>query len=668
MTTQQFARVLVESPLPPLDYKVPDDMALAVGDRVVVPLRTRKLVGIVAELLPATSVERKKIRSVIALLGETRPLSEEWLQFTRFAADYYLAFWGEAALLALPPFWRRLPTPRHGATVASVRELQVKEVPASTPPVLNAEQTVAVTAIQKAAGFVSFLLFGVTGSGKTEVYLAAMQAVLHKDPKAQVLLLVPEINLTPQLEMRVRARFSGETVVTMHSKLTMKERAAHWLAVHEGRARVLVGTRLAVFASFTKLALIIVDEEHDPSYKAGDGIYYSARDLAVKRAHSWGIACVLGSATPSLETWSKVQSGKYRLLTLKTRAAAHAKLPTLKLIDTRQEKSGNFLTEGLKAEVNAALGRKEQALLFVNRRGYAPTLTCTACGWVSRCKHCSGFTVYHRIGRRLVCHHCGTWYPVPERCPSCGNMDLLALGAGTQKIEEAVQQAWPDKQILRIDSDSTAHKGEAEAAFKRVHTGKADIVVGTQMIAKGHDFQRVSVVGVLNADSQLVSPDVRAEERLFATLMQVAGRAGRGETTGEIVVQTRFPDHPIFSALRHQDYEEFARRLLEDRRDLNAPPFVFQALVKAKANTVERALGFLSRVAEAARPLNLANEVFVYDPVPMSLVRLMDEERAQLLVESSNRSALHRFLHRWVANFVQESGVDWSIEVDPQDV
>lgn len=668
MTALQFARVLVDSPLPPLDYKVPEDMALAAGDRVVVPLQSRKVVGVVAQLLPATTVEAKKIRSVIKLLGDTRPLSEEWLEFTKFASDYYLAFWGEAALAALPPFWRRVPKARHEATVAGMRVLKIKSVTPSVPPVLNAEQTQAVAAITSAQGFAPFLLFGVTGSGKTEVYLTAMQAALKRDPEAQVLLLVPEINLTPQLEKRVRSRFAEETVVTLHSKLTLKERAANWLAVHEGRARVLVGTRLSIFASFMKLALILVDEEHDASYKAGDGIYYSARDLAVKRAHSLGITCVLGSATPSLETWAKAREGRYRLLKMTTRAAAHAKLPELKLIDTREEKGGTVITGRLKAEVDAALERKEQALLFVNRRGYAPTLTCTACGWVSRCEHCSSFTVYHKAEKKLVCHHCGTRYPIPLHCPSCGNADLLALGSGTQKIEEVVQATWPDKAILRIDSDSTTRKGAAEEAFEKVHAGKADIVVGTQMIAKGHDFQRVSVVGVLNADAQLVSPDLRAEERLFATLMQVAGRAGRGETTGEVAVQTRFPDHPIYDALKHQDYEVFAERLLSDRRDLNAPPFVFQALLKAQANTLERALGFLTRAAAAAPAVNEDGAVFVYDPVPMSLFRLMDVERGQLLVESASRSALHRFLKRWTGQMASETGVSWRIEVDPQEV
>ncbi len=668
MTSFQFARVLIDAPLPPLDYKVPENMALVAGDRVIVPLQRRKMVGIVVELLATTEVDPKKLKPVTKLLADTRPLSKEWLDLTRFAADYYLAFWGEAALPALPPFWRRVPKARHEAAVDAFRTLKAKTVTPTEAPVLNEEQSAAVSAIAGAQGFAPFLLFGVTGSGKTEVYLAAMQSVLKSDLEAQVLLLVPEINLTPQLENRVRSRFVGETVVTLHSKLSMTERAANWLAVHEGRARVLVGTRMAIFASFTKLALILVDEEHDASYKAGDGIYYSARDLAVKRAHMLGITCVMGSATPSLETWAKAQAGRYQLLSLTVRAAAHARLPALKLIDTRQEKGGTFITAALKAEVDAALERKEQALLFVNRRGYAPTLTCTACGWISRCDHCSGFTVYHKAEKRLVCHHCGTTYPIPTHCPTCGNADLMAIGSGTQKIEELVEATWPEKAILRIDSDSTAKKGSAEEAFQKVHAGKADIVVGTQMIAKGHDFQKVSVVGVLNADAQLVSPDVRAEERLFATLMQVAGRAGRGETTGEVAVQTRYPEHPIYEALRHQNYREFAERVLEDRRDLHAPPFVHQALVKSQANTLERALGFLTRAAEEAEAFNEDGAVAVYDPVPMALFRLMDVERAQLLVESDSRAALHRFLKHWSAGFSPETGVAWRIEVDPQEV
>ena len=662
----QYARVIIDAPLPVLDYRIPESMSLVRGDRVIVPLKKRKVAGIVTGLEPRSLLADSRIRSVQMLLAETRPLSEEWLDLTRFAASYYMGSWGEAALPALPPFWRRVPGVRHAATVASLREVKARSVKPGPRPQLNENQRAAVQAVLDSHGFQPFLLFGVTGSGKTEVYLHIMEEVLKRDPQAQVLLLVPEINLTPQLEYRVRSRFTDETVVTLHSELSLKQRAANWLAVHEGRARVLVGTRMAVFASFQKIALLIVDEEHDTSYKAGDGLHYSARDLAVKRAQMLSVSCVLGSATPSLETWARAEEGKYRLLRLDHRAVAAAQLPKLTLSDTRHEKFDIF-TASVRQKIDEALERKEQVLIFVNRRGYAPVLTCTACGWVSRCRHCSGFTVFHKAEKKLVCHHCGTTYEVPQYCPCCGNAELEAVGTGTQKIEEGIEKLWPQARLLRIDRDSVRAKGEAEAAFKKVHAREVDIVVGTQMIAKGHDFQHVSLVVVLNADAQLVSPDIRAEERLFATLMQVAGRAGRGDTTGEIVVQTRFPEHPVFAALAAQSYEMFAGRALGERREMHAPPFVFQALMRAEAQTLERAVGFLQRAAALAADL-AGDTVFVYDPVPMSLMRFMDTERAQLLVEADSRTDLHRFLNAWKAAVVPESGISWQIEVDPQEV
>lgn len=670
MTFPQFAKVIVDAPLPELDYTVGDEVQLMVGDRVLVPLGARKVVGIVTGLSDSTEVAAGKLKSVLRVFHEVEPLRKEWLKTMAFAADYYLRPRGEAALSALPPFFRLPATPTYERRLQKLRELKTKKITYEPAPVLNDEQKAAADAVSASTGYAPFMLFGVTGSGKTEVYLHIIESVLDKDHEAQVMLLVPEINLTPQLEARVRARFAQALVVTMHSSLTPAERARNWLAVHEGRARILVGTRMAVFASFQKLSLIIVDEEHDPSYKAGEGMRFSARDVALKRAFDNKIACVLGSATPSLETWQQVRSGQYKRLTLSHRAVATAHLPELQLVDMSKRKPSVF-SEEVKEAVTQAIEAGGQVLIFINRRGYAPVISCTACGWVTRCVHCSGFAVFHKTEKRLVCHHCGSRYEVPERCPVCGNAEILPVGTGTQRIEEAIEALWPQARVLRIDRDSVRSKSAAESAFESVHEGSVDIVVGTQMIAKGHDFKRVSLVVVLNADAQLMSPDVRAEERLYATLMQVAGRAGRAERAGRVMIQTRYPNHPVYADMKTQNYEQFAERLLQEREDAVSPPFCHQALLTAQAKTLDRALGFLRRAKIKAESL-AAGDVFIYEPVPMPLMRLKDRERGQLLVESGSRARLHAFLVAWSAAMSaadpRDAGTDWTIEVDPADI
>lgn len=670
MTFPQFAKVIVDAPLPELDYTVGDEVQLMVGDRVLVPLGARKVVGIVTGLSDSTEIAAGKLKSVLRVFHEVEPLRKEWLKTMAFAADYYLRPRGEAALSALPPFFRLPATPTYERRLQKLRELKTKKITYEPAPVLNDEQKAAADAVSASTGYAPFMLFGVTGSGKTEVYLHIIESVLDKDHEAQVMLLVPEINLTPQLEARVRARFAQALVVTMHSSLTPAERARNWLAVHEGRARILVGTRMAVFASFQKLSLIIVDEEHDPSYKAGEGMRFSARDVALKRAFDNKIACVLGSATPSLETWQQVRSGQYKRLTLSHRAVATAHLPELQLVDMSKRKPSVF-SEEVKEAVTQAIEAGGQVLIFINRRGYAPVISCTACGWVTRCVHCSGFAVFHKTEKRLVCHHCGSRYEVPERCPVCGNAEILPVGTGTQRIEEAIEALWPQARVLRIDRDSVRSKSAAESAFESVHEGSVDIVVGTQMIAKGHDFKRVSLVVVLNADAQLMSPDVRAEERLYATLMQVAGRAGRAERAGRVMIQTRYPNHPVYADMKTQNYEQFAERLLQEREDAVSPPFCHQALLTAQAKTLDRALGFLRRAKIKAESL-AAGDVFIYEPVPMPLMRLKDRERGQLLVESGSRARLHAFLVAWSAAMSaadpRDAGTDWTIEVDPADI
>ena len=675
MNAFPFVSVIVDVPLlPPLTYKVAYGTTPRVGDRCVVPLGHREVVGLVVELLDQTDLAPDKQKTYVRLLNETEPLGEEWLRLTKFAADYYQHSWGEVSLGALPVFFRQKPKPRYEMSLSRLRRSNLTKASKSPqlPIIPNAEQEQAIRAINLAEGFSPFVLHGVTGSGKTEVYLQVIAQTFAKNPEAQILFLVPEINLTPQLEKRVRERFPDNVVVSMHSGLSAMERARSWLAMHEKRAQILIGTRMATFSSIPNLSLIIIDEEHDLSYKAGDGIRYSGRDLCIKRAQLKKVPIVLGSATPSLETWAKVRAGQYQLLSLRHRAVQSAHMPKLTVINPRESRLVHGLAQPVIDQVTQTLERHEQIIFFLNRRGYAPVVSCPSCGWLSRCPHCSTYAVYHKNNRRLMCHHCGWSTPVYSHCPECGNVDLQPLGAGTQRIEETLHDLWPQARILRIDRDSTQQKEAAQKAFQAVHEGQVDILVGTQMVAKGHDFQNVSLVVVLNIDAKLVSANPRSEERAFANLMQVAGRAGRSGLKAEMIVQSRFGDRPIFAALAKQDYEMFADRLLRERRAESAVPFVFQALLMADDASLDKALEFLTRAAAIGGQLCGAyglDGITIFDPIPMAVVKVADKERAQLLVESASRVNLNRFLRLWYDALVRsKKSVHWVMDVDPMDV
>jgi primosomal protein N' (replication factor Y) len=482
--------------------------------------------------------------------------------------------------------------------------------------------------------------------------------------------MVPEINLTPQLEGNIRARFPGVMLATLHSSLSEGERMLNWLAAHEGRARIVLGTRLAILASLPHLRLIVIDEEHDPSYKQQEGLRYSARDLAVWRARQLAIPIVLGSATPSLESWHHAQSGRYRKLELRERAVKDAVLPRVRLLDMERDRPKDGLTSQLLAALRQRLERGEQSLLFLNRRGYAPVITCDACGWISNCTRCTSFMVLHKPEHRLRCHHCSLELRIPRHCPTCGNVDLQPLGRGTQRVEEGLQLMFPEARILRIDADSTRRKGSAQAAFDTVHRGEVDILVGTQMVAKGHDFKKLTLVGILNPDTALFSQDYRASERLFAQLMQVAGRAGRagrgeGGSESEVLVQTRYAAHPLYGAVVRHDYDRFAGGLLDERRQAGLPPYMYQALLRAEARELADAIGFL----EAARDSLPSDAITMNDPIPMTMTRVHNVDRAQLLVESASRPALQAYLKAWIAVLREmKSRVRWSLEVDPLDI
>ena len=699
----KIVRIALPVPLPELfDYLAPDAADADLGRLARVPFGKGTRHGVIVGLADASRQPAEKLKAVEAILRDMSALPAEWIALCEFCARYYQAPLGEVMAFALPPMLRRgkLPRPQRKAAVAVPPGLTFGPTGGTTPPPpgltfgptggttppppgltfspsgvttppagstlpeLLPRQREAVTAILAAPGFQPFLLHGVTGSGKTEVYLRAIDAMLARG--RQVLMLVPEIALTPQLEARVAGRFPAATLVSAHSGMGDAARARGYLAALEGGADIVLGTRLAVFMPLPRLGLIVVDEEHDASFKQQDGIRYSARDLAIWRARQRDVPVVLGSATPALETFHAGASGRYRVLELPDRAVAEA-LPAVRCVDTRREK----LQEGLSAALLAALGerlaRGEQSLVFLNRRGYAPVLACPPCGWISRCRRCAANLVLHLADRRLRCHHCGFEAAIPRACPDCGNLDLHPFGRGTQRLEAMLAERFPQARILRIDRDSANSPRKWQALLQRIHEGDADVLVGTQMLAKGHDFPRLTLVGAVGADAARFAADFRAPERLFAQLMQVGGRSGRAELPGEVLIQTEYPDHPLYRALVDHDYAAFARQLLAEREIAGFPPFSHQAMLRAEAREMAQSLQFLAEARAAAVPL-AGEAVTLYDPVPMRMQRLMTLERAQLLVESASRPMLQAFLAAWMtAVYARKTpaGLRWHIDVDP---
>jgi primosomal protein N' (replication factor Y) len=675
-----YLTIALDTPLDRLfDYRwLPEDGCPLpeIGQIALVPFGRQEIAGLIVGISHQTEVPADKIKTVMAVRHQCPALSPQWIDLCRFAADYYQRPLGEVAIPALPKNLRVPKATSLDRNLKKLAKLQLAHEHDATPnqePILNAEQQAAVETIASTAGFASYLLYGVTGSGKTEVYLQTAARVLASDSQAQILILVPEINLTPQLEGNIRQRFSGIQIATLHSGMAEGERLLHWLAAHTGEARIVLGTRLAILSSLPHLKMIVIDEEHDPSYKQQEGLRYSARDLAVWRAHQLAIPVVLGSATPSLETWQHAKAGRYRKLELRQRAVQSAVLPVVKIVNTESEKPSEGLTQRLVTAIRLRLAKGEQSLLFLNRRGYAPVIHCDACGWISDCTRCTAHLVMHKLDKKLRCHHCGLEQRIPRACPTCGNVDLQPLGRGTQRLEEGLKSLFPEARVFRIDADSTRLKGSAEAAFDTVHRGEVDILIGTQMVAKGHDFKNLTLVAALNPDSALFSQDFRASERLFAQLMQVAGRAGRagqkeGGNLSEVLIQTRYPDHPLYHALMAHEYPRFADDLLEERQQAAMPPFIYQALLRAEARELETAIAFL-QMASQCEPVQAHVGITMNDPIPMTMVRVHNVERAQLLVESNSRPALQAFLKDWIAELrSMKVRVKWGVEIDPVDI
>ena len=682
----------------PLTYQ--SESPLAPGALVRVPLGKREVLGVVWEVLPDSgALLEMQTRHVAGVLEGLPPLSATWQKLVQFTAGYYQRSLGEVALAALPPQLRDL------SSVQLARRLKrpvadTSHAPSTTNLIaLSQEQMRAIAEFD--ADIRPALLFGATGSGKTEVYLRAAARVLEQDPTAQVLVMVPEINLTPQLQARFEERFAHlgkERVVALHSGLTPAQRLKSWLAAHAGHARLVLGTRMAVFASLPNLRLLVVDEEHDPSYKQQEGARYSARDLAVYRAkietedatHDHGPCRVLlGSATPSLESWQATLANRYQRLTMSERVAAdegeQGSLPTVRRVDMNHQPKHCVIAPPLLDAIAQRVARGEQSLIFLNRRGYAPVLACHDCGWKSECPHCSAYRVFHKIDRTLRCHHCGFTERVPRACPACGNIDIAPVGRGTERLEEHLAELLagvkrPDGEpprIARIDADTTRLKGALESQLASVHAGEVDVLVGTQMIAKGHDFRHITLVAAINPDGALFSSDFRAPERLFSLLMQAGGRAGRDarhSEASEMWVQTFHPTHPLFEALKKHDYPGFAAQQLAEREAAGMSPFGFSALVRAEAREQDVAQGFLNAAAAQAEAQQLIGngQVTAYPAVPMTIQRVANIERAQMLVESSSRAALQRFLAGWQPTLFEtrqqaefRSLIRWAIDVDP---
>ena len=665
----QIARVALDVPLHRFfDYRAPPGDVLTAADiglRVRVPFGRRSCIGIIVDLPQESDFPAAQIRSIDAVLRDLPALPADWFRLSEFCAAYYQVPLGEVMLSTLPAGLRRVDPPK-----ARISRRVPKLPPPHDPPQLTLEQQAALKKMaDDGEGFRAYLLHGVTGSGKTEVYLRLVERALQAG--RQALLLVPEINLTPQLEARVAARFPSAGLVSLHSELTEAARTRNWRAALDGSARIVLGTRLAIFTPMPELGLVIVDEEHDASFKQQDGMRYSARDVAVFRARERRVPIVLGSATPSLESWANATDSRtparYTLLTLAERAVENARLPAVQRIDTRLEKLQDGLSGALLMAMEKRLERGEQSLVFLNRRGYAPVLTCTGCGWISHCTRCAANLVLHLADGRLRCHHCGYECRVPKACPTCGNQDIQPFGRGTQRLESVLAERFPQARILRVDRDSAKSRKQWEALVEQIHSGEADILVGTQMLAKGHDFPKLTLVGALGADAALFASDWRAPERLFAQLMQVAGRAGRAELPGEVLIQTQFPDHPLYAALVRHDYPAFAAEQLKEREQAGFPPYTYQAMLRAEAPRIADSLAFLT-TARAWPQAAEHGDVMLYDPVPMRLARRANLERAQLLVESPSRRALQRFLSEWLAlldAIKAPSKLRWHLEVDP---
>ncbi len=722
---QQILKVAIDVPINQLFDYLPNEESFSIGQYVKVPFGKRKIIGVICGFSLHSEIPQSKLKKIINVDSEII-FDQEMLKLSIFVSKYYHYPIGQTIMSVVPSrlkknlnqlrkfeliyqatskltqeFINDLPNRQtrikkvakailkedtrqsHLIKIVSnwsecIKQLEAYEcikskkyepvcyLPPPNEPRLNDEQKVVINSVIKKQGFQASLIYGVTGSGKTEVYMQLIESIL-KDSKSQTLILVPEINLTPQLENRFVTRFPDKKLVSLHSHLTDVERLDNWRKAKSGEANIIIGTRLAIFTPIPFLKIIIIDEEHDTSFKQQDRLRYHARDVAMVRAKNLNIPIVLGTATPSLESWHNATrvNNKYNFLKLTQRAVKNSSLPEIKTVLVN-DKTKHGISRILVDSINARLKRKEQSLIFINRRGFAPVLFCSLCSWSSECKKCSTKLVVHRQTKKLKCHHCGHNQNMITKCPNCNNLNLHPLGSGTQKIEEVLQNFFPTASILRVDRDTTRSKQSLSSLYKRMNNRDIDILVGTQMLAKGHDFPFLTLVGVLDADNALYSPDFRAPEKLFSQLMQVSGRAGRSNIKGEVLIQTAFPNNPVFDGLKKYNYEIFIRNLLSERKQMNLPPFGFTAILRVEAKYLKYAEEFVSNAAKYAE--SLTKTVTVYDPVRPSIERVKGFERFQLFVQADKRLDLQNLLRKWVI-YLRESPftnrVKWSLDVDP---
>ncbi len=722
---QKILKVAIDVPINQLFDYLPNGNSFSIGQYVTIPFGRRRMIGVICKISLSSDIHPSKLKSIINVDPEII-FDAQMFKLLNFVSEYYHYPIGQTIMSVVPSrlkknlnqlrqfeliyqatekltqgFIDQLPRRQlrirkvaEGLLLRDLRQTEVMKMVSDWSdcisqletfgclkskkyepeidisnikiPSLNTEQKSVINNITKGKGYQASLIFGITGSGKTEVY---MQLIEHrlKESKTQALILVPEINLTPQLENRFRTRFPNKKLVSLHSHLTDIERLDNWRKAKSGEASIVIGTRLAIFTPMPFIKIIIIDEEHDMSFKQQDGLRYHARDVAIVRAKNIDIPIILGTATPSLESWhnSRRIDNKYNFLKLSNRAVKNASLPEIKTVLVNN-KTKNGISRVLIDAINDRLKRKEQSLIFINRRGFAPTLFCSSCSWTSECKRCSSKLVVHRKTNRLKCHHCGHDQNIIKRCPNCDSMDLLPLGSGTQKVEDVLNKIFPKASILRVDRDTTRSKKSLTLLHNKMNNREIDILVGTQMLAKGHDFPFLTLVGVLDADNALYSPDYRAPEKLFSQLMQVSGRAGRSNIKGEVLIQTAFPNNPVFEGVKKHNYEIFAQTLLQEREQMGLPPFSFTAILRVESKQLKYGQQFINDAAKHAE--SLSNKVIIYDPVRPSIERLKGYERFQLFIQANARKNLQNLLRQWVSylrKYPLANRVKWSIDVDP---
>ena len=721
---EKFIQVAIDVPIDQLFDYLPNDQIIVIGQYVKVPFGRRQIIGIICGISSVTDVPKEKLKKII-FVEEEIVFDQTLFKLLHFVSNYYHHPIGQTIMSVVPSRIKqakgqikkvdkiyeatadltlawieelpkrkvRLRKLAHALFLNAMRDYELnihasnghdcaqelvslgmvvekKWMPETNQPEvspkLNNQQQEVLSALAEKHDNVAWLIHGITGSGKTEIYLQLLNKFVDKN-QSQVLILVPEINLTPQLEARFKLRFPDKVLVTLHSHLSDIERLDNWRKAKSGEAQIVIGTRLAVFTPLPSLKLIIIDEEHDGSFKQHEGLRYHARDVAMMRAKYENIPIVLGTATPALETWfnAKGEYAKYRYLELTHRAVKNAKLPAIHTIPMG-DKYGPTLSNIIIEAIQSRIDRQEQILIFINRRGYAPVLVCSNCAWAANCERCSTRLVVHLKTKRLKCHHCGYDKKIPMQCMDCGNTDLHPLGLGTQKIEESLNQLFPNANILRVDRDTTRTKDALSQLYQRMNKREIDILVGTQMLAKGHDFAHLSLVVVIDADNALYSSDFRAPERLFSQLMQVSGRAGRAEIKGEVLIQTAFPNHHVYEALKAHDFSNFAESLLEERKQMKLSPFSFNALLNVEAKSLDHSVAFSHMALEKANAFK--SSVTLYGPVRPVMERRKGFERYQIFLQAKTRTELQNLLKPWIKELRADSlssKVKWSIDVDP---